>query len=188
MQSCSLLFLLLLSFSLSLTLSLSLPLSLSPSLTLYITLIDSLSHSVTHFSSPSLSVHQTVVYVPNHTSFIDILVMSGFVPRPFKYLSKSEIMDIPVIGWAMKLAKHVFLKRDDIRSTLEVTDSCVERVRTYTIFSSFIFFFFHFPFFFVFIFFLLCDCPNPSRINFLLLLILFLFLYFLFINFLLPHR
>ena len=31
---------------------------------------------------------QTVVYVPNHTSFIDILVMSGFVPRPFKYLSK----------------------------------------------------------------------------------------------------
>ena len=27
-------------------------------------------------------------YVPNHTSFMDILVMSGFVPRPFKYLSK----------------------------------------------------------------------------------------------------
>ena len=43
-------------------------------------------------------------------------------------------MDIPVIGWAMKLAKHVFLKRDDIRSTLEVTDSCVERVRTYFLF------------------------------------------------------
>ena len=40
-------------------------------------------------------------------------------------------MDIPVIGWAMKLAKHVFLKRDDIRSTLEVTDRCVERVSTY---------------------------------------------------------
>jgi 1-acyl-sn-glycerol-3-phosphate acyltransferase len=31
------------------------------------------------------------------------------------------------IGWAMKLAKHVFLKRDDLRSTLEVTDTCVER-------------------------------------------------------------
>ena len=39
-------------------------------------------------------------------------------------------MDIPVIGWAMKLAKHVFLKRDDIRSTLEVSDRCVERVST----------------------------------------------------------
>mmetsp|Transcript_5910 Transcript_5910/g.6030 ORF Transcript_5910/g.6030 Transcript_5910/m.6030 type:complete len:356 (-) Transcript_5910:86-1153(-) len=73
--------------------------------------------------------NETVVYVPNHTSFIDILIMSGAVPRPFKYLSKSEILDIPVIGWAMKLAKHVFLKRDDLRSTLEVTDTCVERLR-----------------------------------------------------------
>ena len=61
-------------------------------------------------------------YVPNHTSFMDILVLSGFVPRPFKYLSKSEIMDIPVIGWAMNLAKHVFLKRDDLKSTMEVSD------------------------------------------------------------------
>ena len=63
---------------------------------------------------------ETVMYVPNHTSFMDILVLSGFVPRPFKYLSKSEIMDIPVIGWAMNLAKHVFLKRDDLKSTMEV--------------------------------------------------------------------
>ena len=31
---------------------------------------------------------ETVIYVPNHTSFIDILMLSGFVPRPFKYLSK----------------------------------------------------------------------------------------------------
>ena len=47
-------------------------------------------------------------------------------------------MDIPVIGWAMKLAKHVFLKRDDIRSTLEVTDSCVERVSTDVWFAEFV--------------------------------------------------
>ena len=71
---------------------------------------------------------ETVMFVPNHTSFMDILVMSGFVPRPFKYLSKSEIMDIPVIGWAMKLAKHVFLKRDDLKSTMEVTETCVQRL------------------------------------------------------------
>jgi 1-acyl-sn-glycerol-3-phosphate acyltransferase len=32
--------------------------------------------------------NETVMYVPNHTSFMDILVLSGFVPRPFKYLSK----------------------------------------------------------------------------------------------------
>ena len=72
---------------------------------------------------------ETVVYVPNHTSFVDILVLSGFVPRPFKYLSKSEIMDIPVIGAAMNMAKHVFLKRDDLRSTLECSELCVQRLK-----------------------------------------------------------
>jgi len=72
---------------------------------------------------------QTVVYVPNHTSYFDILLLSGFVPRPFKYLSKSEILDIPVVGTGMRLAKHVFLKRNDIRSTIEVADTCVQRLQ-----------------------------------------------------------
>jgi 1-acyl-sn-glycerol-3-phosphate acyltransferase len=75
---------------------------------------------------------ETVVYVPNHTSFVDILLFSGFVPRPFKYLSKDEIKNIPIIGWAMHLAKHVFLKRDDLKSTLEVTEQCIQRVMNFT--------------------------------------------------------
>lgn len=72
---------------------------------------------------------EVVVYVPNHTSFFDILVLSGFIPRPFKYLSKAEILNIPFVGFTMKLARHVFLKRNDLRSTMEVADKCVERLR-----------------------------------------------------------
>lgn len=37
-------------------------------------------------------IDETVVYVPNHTSFLDILTLSGFIPRPFKYISKIEIL------------------------------------------------------------------------------------------------
>eukprot|EP00981_Chlorochromonas_danica_P005231 scaffold1046_cov162-Ochromonas_danica.AAC.61 len=72
---------------------------------------------------------EAVIYVPNHTSFLDILVLSGFVPRPFKYLSKAEILKIPVIGWAMQMAKHVFLKRNDIQSTILCAETCRERLR-----------------------------------------------------------
>lgn len=73
--------------------------------------------------------NETVVYVPNHTSFVDILLFSGFVPRPFKYLSKAEILKIPVIGLGMKLAMHVFLARGDLRSTLDATELCSQRLR-----------------------------------------------------------
>lgn len=72
---------------------------------------------------------EVVMYVPNHTSFFDILVLSGFVPRPFKYLSKSEILAIPIVGLSMKLARHVFIKRNDIRSTIEVQDTVIQRLK-----------------------------------------------------------
>jgi len=71
---------------------------------------------------------EVCIYVPNHTSFMDILLLSGFVPRPFKYLSKEEIKYIPIIGVAMSLAQHVFLKRADLKSTLEVTESVIQRL------------------------------------------------------------
>lgn len=71
---------------------------------------------------------EAVIYVPNHTSFMDILTLSGFVPRPFKYLSKEDIVKIPVIGYAMKLAQHVFLKRNDLESTIQVTNNVIEKL------------------------------------------------------------
>jgi 1-acyl-sn-glycerol-3-phosphate acyltransferase len=72
---------------------------------------------------------EVVMYTPNHTSFLDIMVCSGFIPRPFKYLSKSDIAAIPIVGWAMKLAKHIFLQRDNINSVFEVTEATKEMLR-----------------------------------------------------------
>lgn len=59
------------------------------------------------------------VFVPNHTSFLDILTLSGFVPHPMKYVSKASILEIPFIGWPMKLAGHIPLKQGSRRSELE---------------------------------------------------------------------
>ena len=73
--------------------------------------------------------HEPVVYVPNHTSYFDILVLSGFVPRPFKYLSKMEILDIPLVGMGMRLARHVFLKRNDLHSTIQCADTVQQRLK-----------------------------------------------------------
>ena len=59
------------------------------------------------------------LYVPNHASFLDILTLTGFVPRPMKYVSEAKILEIPLIGWPMRLAGHVALKRGNRRSQLE---------------------------------------------------------------------
>lgn len=72
---------------------------------------------------------EAVVYVPNHTSFLDVLAMSAFIPRPFKYLSKAEIGALPVIGVGMHFAKHVFLKRNNLESTLECAELTTQRLK-----------------------------------------------------------
>jgi 1-acyl-sn-glycerol-3-phosphate acyltransferase len=57
-----------------------------------------------------------VMYIPNHCSYFDILTLSGFLPRPFKYISKIEVLRIPMIGWAMRMAHHIAIRRNDRKS------------------------------------------------------------------------
>lgn len=45
----------------------------------------------------------------------DILILTSFIYRPFKYLSKAEIQQAPLVGFAMGIAGHVFLKRGDLQ-------------------------------------------------------------------------
>lgn len=72
---------------------------------------------------------EAVLYVPNHCSYLDILTLSGFLPRPLKYISKIEILRIPLIGWAMSFAGHVALRRSDRRSQLESYKKAVETLK-----------------------------------------------------------
>ena len=38
-------------------------------------------------------------------------------------------LDIPIVGIAMRLARHVFLRRNDIKSALESTDVVIQRLK-----------------------------------------------------------
>lgn len=52
------------------------------------------------------------VYVANHASLIDIIVLFGLL-RPFKWVSKAENFKLPFIGWNMRLNGYVPLVRGD---------------------------------------------------------------------------
>ncbi|KAA8522863.1 hypothetical protein F0562_009286 [Nyssa sinensis] len=58
------------------------------------------------------------VYVSNHQSFLDIYTLLT-LGRCFKFISKTGIFLIPVIGWAMVFLGVIPLKRMDSRSQLE---------------------------------------------------------------------
>ncbi|MCB0129492.1 MAG: 1-acyl-sn-glycerol-3-phosphate acyltransferase [Caldilineaceae bacterium] len=71
-----------------------------------------------------LRAHRGFV-VPNHISFIDIVVM--FAVMPVRFLSAIEVKRRPVIGWAASAAGTIFVDRSDIHSrrqaVLAIADS-----------------------------------------------------------------
>ncbi len=58
---------------------------------------------------------RTYVVVSNHQSLLDILVVFGLFFH-FKWVSKAEIFQVPLIGWNMVLNRYVKLKRGDAES------------------------------------------------------------------------
>ncbi len=67
------------------------------------------------------------VVVANHESFVDMLLISH-LPTEMKWLSKSEIMNIPFLGWMMHLARDVKLVRDDRNSGPKALEACRGRL------------------------------------------------------------
>ncbi len=67
------------------------------------------------------------VVVSNHESFVDILLISH-LPTEMKWMSKIEIMKIPLVGWMMWLARDIPLERGDAASTAKALDASRERL------------------------------------------------------------
>jgi 1-acyl-sn-glycerol-3-phosphate acyltransferase len=68
------------------------------------------------------------VVVSNHESFADILLLSH-LPWEMKWFSKAEIMRIPVLGWAMKLAGDIPIWRGKGESARDAMAKSLEVLR-----------------------------------------------------------
>jgi 1-acyl-sn-glycerol-3-phosphate acyltransferase len=63
------------------------------------------------------------VIVANHQSMADVIVAFGLFTQ-FKYVSKDSLFRVPIVGWAMRLARYVSLHRGHPHSAQLMLDSC----------------------------------------------------------------
>lgn len=68
------------------------------------------------------------VAVANHESFADIFLLSH-LPWEMKWLSKEAIFRIPFMGWMMRMAGDVAVRRSDGRSRAAALEACRDRLR-----------------------------------------------------------
>jgi 1-acyl-sn-glycerol-3-phosphate acyltransferase len=73
--------------------------------------------------SPPPDPRRPYVVVANHESFADILLISH-LPWEMKWLAKAEMFGIPFLGWLMRLAGDIPVKRGEGRSAVEALQAC----------------------------------------------------------------
>jgi 1-acyl-sn-glycerol-3-phosphate acyltransferase len=64
------------------------------------------------------------VYASNHESLVDILVLGAALPGDFKWAAKRSVMNVPFLGWHLRLAGHVPVDRNKGKdAALAVTEA-----------------------------------------------------------------
>jgi 1-acyl-sn-glycerol-3-phosphate acyltransferase len=71
---------------------------------------------------------EPVVFVSNHQSEFDIIVVSKLYAR-FKWVSKAEVFKTPIIGWNMRMNRYIELKRGDRKSILQMIKDCISALK-----------------------------------------------------------
>jgi 1-acyl-sn-glycerol-3-phosphate acyltransferase len=67
------------------------------------------------------------IAVSNHESYADIFLISHF-PWEMKWLSKDTIFKIPVMGWMMRMAKDIPIRRGKRESVVSALQGCRDRL------------------------------------------------------------
>jgi 1-acyl-sn-glycerol-3-phosphate acyltransferase len=68
------------------------------------------------------------VLVANHQSMADVVAMMGLY-HPFKFVSKASLFNLPLVGWAMRMARYVSLERGRRRSTQDMMETSRQWLR-----------------------------------------------------------
>jgi 1-acyl-sn-glycerol-3-phosphate acyltransferase len=68
------------------------------------------------------------VYASNHESLVDILVLGAVLPRDFKWAAKRTVMNVPFLGWHLRLAGHVPVDRNKGKDAAAAVIDAFEKV------------------------------------------------------------
>ncbi len=68
------------------------------------------------------------VLVANHQSMADIVASMG-LRHPFKFVSKSSLFSLPVVGWMMSLLRYVRVERGRPHSMQKMLEDCRRWIR-----------------------------------------------------------
>ncbi|MBA4396386.1 MAG: 1-acyl-sn-glycerol-3-phosphate acyltransferase [Syntrophus sp. (in: bacteria)] len=69
------------------------------------------------------------IFMSNHQSDFDILVVLGFIPGQFRWIAKKELFKIPIFGGAMRNAGYIEIDRQNHEKAMKSLDIAAQKIR-----------------------------------------------------------
>ena len=70
------------------------------------------------------------IVIANHQSFFNVFALTGYLPIQICWLAKAVLFKIPFVGWSMKAAGYISVKREDRKSAYRSFMQAIEKVRS----------------------------------------------------------
>jgi len=66
-----------------------------------------------------LDPKKTYIFMPNHASFLDILLAFAYIPCNFRFITKEELFSIPLVGLALTKSGQIPIDRENPKKGLK---------------------------------------------------------------------
>ncbi|MBI5560002.1 MAG: 1-acyl-sn-glycerol-3-phosphate acyltransferase, partial [Deltaproteobacteria bacterium] len=70
-----------------------------------------------------------VTFVSNHKGAFDIPVLQASLPLQFRWVATRGLFNIPLVGWAMRLAGYIAIDRTDAGEAVKSIGKAAERIK-----------------------------------------------------------
>ena len=81
------------------------------------------------FGEENIPQDTAVVFIGNHQGYFDIPILLGYVNKTKAFISKIEILKVPILSGWMKLMQCTFMDRKDMRQSVRAMAEAVETVK-----------------------------------------------------------
>ncbi|HET9400839.1 MAG TPA: lysophospholipid acyltransferase family protein [Candidatus Acidoferrales bacterium] len=73
---------------------------------------------------------RTVFFMANHSSFVDAVPVVHAIPRRVAILAKKSLFELPIVGWAFKMAGFVPVDRSNRESAIASVEFAAARLKS----------------------------------------------------------
>jgi 1-acyl-sn-glycerol-3-phosphate acyltransferase len=69
------------------------------------------------------------IFASNHQSMFDIMIVLGYLPRPFHFIAKESLFEWPLFGWVMHWAGYFPINRESPGAARRTMDAIVRHIK-----------------------------------------------------------